>query len=62
MDLVFSPPSPSSSAEEGNASDALWLDPVIRWTTGALLDTYARHMPTDRWHLPECSSAPAKSE
>ncbi|CAL8465149.1 g4684 [Coccomyxa elongata] len=48
MDLVFSPPSPSSSAKEGNASDALWLDPVIRWTTAALLDTYARHMPTDR--------------
>lgn len=62
MDLVFSPATPSSSNGEGNASDTLWLDPLIRWTTATLLDTYARHMPTDRYHLPECSLATLKPQ
>ncbi|BDA50749.1 probable RNA polymerase II-associated protein 1 at N-terminal half [Coccomyxa sp. Obi] len=48
MDLVFSPATPSSNNGEGDASEALWLDPLIRWTTAALLDIYACKMPTDR--------------
>ena len=60
MDLVFSPAIPSSSNGEGDTSDPLWLDPLIRWASAALLDIYARHMPADRYQPAQRFSNSAK--